>query len=58
MNGKGREGQRWSVQSADASLNVGARRSPERMGDAQCGGRVGVAVLWCKIVLRVEVEVT
>ena len=27
------------------------------MGDVECGRRVNVAVLFCRIVLRVEVEV-
>ena len=42
---------------AEALGNAVARRSPARAGDADCGKRVNVAIIWCRFVLRVEVEV-
>ena len=57
MDGKGREGQRQRARSVDVPCNAGTRRSPDRVGDAEYGRRVNVAVLWCRIVLRVELEI-
>ena len=41
----------------NAPGNAGSIRSPERVGDAECGRRVNVAVIWCGIVLRAEVAI-
>jgi hypothetical protein len=42
---------------ADASVNAGARRSPDRVGDTGCGRCADMVVLRYGIVLRVEVEI-
>ena len=37
--------------------NAGTRHLPEWGVDAECGKSVDVTILWCRIVLRLEVEV-
>ena len=41
----------------DTLSNVSTRRSPYRVGDVGCGRCVNVSVLWCGIVLLVEVDI-